>query len=201
MNKDEIYEHLAKVYLGKKKKKKKRKNFKFYTLLFINVVSVPLILALVIGAVSSRVTKPKVKSNNSLLLALNYYPIRVNYDFTDGRPQVQDFVLNLPEVDITKYSQLEFSLKGSKKGSPKILKITLENRRREKSSYYLPDISRNWQKVNIPLSDFRELTDLSRLTKISFILEGWNQNNQSGSFLIDDLGFSAKNKPLNSEVN
>jgi len=198
MTKDEIYEHLAKVYLGKKKKKKKRKDLKFYTLLFINVITIPLIIALIVGAVNSRAAKGKIGSSNAVLLALNYYPLRINYDFNNDKPQVQDFVLNLPEIDIGKYTELEFSLKGIKQSYPRLLKITLENKRKEKSSYYLASLSNRWRKVTIPLSEFKEITDTSNLTKISFAIESWNQNNKSGSLLIDDLGFSARNKQLNS---
>lgn len=198
MTKDEIYEHLANVYLGKKKKKKKRKNLKFYTLLFVNIVTVPLIIALIVGAVYSRGIRGKIKANNSVSLALNYYPLRINYDFNNNKPQVQDFAFNLPEIDISKYAELVFSLKGAKQSFPRILKISLENKRKEKAAYYLSGITANWNKVTIPLSDFKELTDLSSLTKISFVVESWNQNNKMGSFLIDDLGFSSKNRQLNS---
>jgi hypothetical protein len=196
MTKDEIYEHLAKVYLGKKKKKKKQKNLKFYTLLFINVVTLPVIIGLIVGAVNYHSLAGKAKPNSSLQLALNYYPLRINYDFRQDRPQVMDFALNLPESDISKYSHLEFSLKGGKKSYPAKLKITLENRRREKSSYYLSDITTSWQKVSIPLSEFKEITDLSNLTKISFVLEAWNLNNKTGSILVEDIGF-ATHRTLN----
>lgn len=197
MTKDEIYEHLAKVYLGKKKKKKKRKNLRFYTLLFINVVTLPIIIGLIVGAVNFRSSKGRVRTNNSLQLALNYYPLRINYDFQKDRPQVLDFALNLPETDVSKYSSLEFSLRGAKKSYPQRLKITLENKRKEKSSYYLSNLTTHWQKVSIPLSDFKELTDLSNLNKISFILEAWNLNNKTGSFLVEDIGFSTQNRSLN----
>jgi hypothetical protein len=198
MTKDEIYEHLAKVYLGKKKKKKKQKNFKFYTLLFINVVTLPLIAALIVGAVNSRFLKgSKVKTGNAIQLSLNAYPLRISYDFKDDRPQVQDFVLNLPDIDVSRFSRLEFLLRAGKRDYPRLIKLTLQNKRRETSFYYLSSISHNWQRISIPLSEFKGLNDFSNLTRISFGFESWNQNNKSGSVLIEDLGFSGDNNQIN----
>lgn len=196
MTKDEIYEHLAKVYLGKKKKRKKGNNLRFYTLLFINVVTLPIIIALIVGAVNSSPSRGKIKSKNSLGLALNQYPLRINYDFRQRNPQIQDFSINLPEVNAKTFSHLEISLRGAD-NPPRLVKIVLENKKKEKAAYYLSGISSNWQKIQIPLNNFEELSDLSVLTKISFVLEAWNVDNQKGGLLVDSIGFSGDNQPSN----
>ncbi|MFZ5800882.1 MAG: hypothetical protein ACOY3D_05870 [Candidatus Omnitrophota bacterium] len=196
MTKDEIYEHLAKVYLGKKKKRKKDNNLRFFTLLFINVITLPIVLALIVGAVNSSTSRSKIKSKNSLGLALNQYPLRINYDFRRDQPQIQNFSINLPEVNAQKFAYLEISLRGGD-SRPRLVKIVLENRKKEQAAYYLSGVSNRWQKMQIPLNNFGELSDLSVLTKISFVFEAWNTDNQRGGLLVDSIGFSADTPPGN----
>lgn len=189
MTKDEIYEHLAKVYLGKKKKKKKVSGVKFYTLLFLNIAAVCGVGLFVFYGLKGIGLKEN-RSSNNIYFSVNQYPLRLQFNFDKPFPQIENFSLPLPEVDVRNYSLLEFSIRSGKGAVPAILKITLENKKKELSSYFLKRISPKWQRVIIPLEDFKEITDWSKITKIHFVFEAWNTQTKKGSVLIDNVCFS-----------
>ncbi|MDP2939048.1 MAG: hypothetical protein Q8O13_03055 [Candidatus Omnitrophota bacterium] len=188
MTKDEIYEHLAKVYLGKKKKKKKAPSFRFYALLFINIFVVLGVGVLFFNGLKGAYQK---HNRNDIYFSLNQYPLRIKFNLEPPFPQIENFSLSLPEVDLSSYSLMEFNIKSVKEGVPAILKISLENKKREISSYFLKRISKKWQRVVIPLANFPEITDWSNITKIHFVFEAWNSGIKKGTVLIEDIGFNS----------
>ncbi len=189
MTKDEIYEHLAKVYLGKKKKKKKATGLRFYALLFINLIAVLGIGTLFFLGLKGQGLKDR-HSRSAINFALNQYPLRLQYNFETPFPQIENFSLPLPQIDARPYTLLEFSMRAGRDGIPSILRITLENKKKEISSYFIKRISNKWQKIIMPLANFKEITDWSNITKIHFVFEAWNTGTKKGSVLIDDVCFS-----------
>ena len=90
-----------------------------------------------------------------------------------------------------KYNHIEFSLRGKEEGIPGIIKVIVENRRNEKSAYYVQGIDFGWQRYHIPLSEFKMITDWDSVTQMSFVLESWNVTDKKGLLLIDDVHFSS----------
>jgi len=192
MTKEEIYEHLAKVYLGKKKTKKKRKSLVIKVLLFVNLFLLALALFFAIAKWNfSADNKIQIKEN-LLSLTLGNYPLRLTYNFDESRPQVQNFSMCLPNLELRKFDFLVFSIRGLEDKIPRLLKIGLENKKKERSELYFSDIGPKWKKVTIPLSEFKEITDWSEITQISFIFEAWNLDNHKGKVLIDNVSFMRK---------
>lgn len=189
MTREEIYEHLAQVYLGKKTKKKKKYNF-IKVILFANLIAITLLPSFYLF--NSKTSQNIKKQEQSFSLALNYYPLRFVYNFKNGAPQVENFSLHLPAVNVTNYDSLVFYLRGKSHLAPRILKISLENKKKEKSVYYFDKVEAKWQKITIPLKEFKDITDWTNITKLSFIIEAWNTDETKGSVLIDDVHFYAK---------
>lgn len=189
MTKDEIYEHLARVYLGKKKKKKKAPGFKFYILLFLNIFAVIGIATLFLYGLKGTLPKGML-ARNDIYFSLNQYPLRLQFNFQAPYPQIENFSLPLPEIDARPYRLLEFSIRATRMAAPAILRITLENKKKEMSSYFLKSVSTKWQKITIPLAEFKEITDRSNITKVHFVFEAWNIGTKKGAVLIDDICFS-----------
>lgn len=189
MTREEIYEHLAKVYLGKRKIKKKNNNF-IKILLLVNLIAVVLLPSFYL--IKNKKSDIISKQEQSFALSLNYYPLRLVYNFKEGSPQVENFSLYFPNINIEDYGALKFSIRGSGYNSPRILKVSLENKKKEKSAYYFEGITNKWQKIIIPLSEFPQITDWTNITTLSFIIEAWNTDNQNGSVLIDDVSFYSK---------
>ena len=191
MTKDEIYEHLAKVYLGKKEKIRKKKRRYFHPKLFVNITVALVVLACVFYGLTAFLSKINGPSKRSVIFALNNSPIRVTYNLNIPYPQVHDFSIFVPKIDISKYDHLTFSMRGTDEGYPGIVKILVKNRKNETSFYFVKDVDKKWKKFSIPLGDFKEITDWTDVTGVSFVFESWNVAKKKGVVLIDDVCFSS----------
>lgn len=133
------------------------------------------------------------------------YALKITLDFKDFSGAA---VGNFPPVDLDKYrfaGALEFWVKGGN-GSEKILVALLDlsaegDRKTEtvvKLAKYLK-ISRDWQKVIIPISDFPDTgqywdgermihhpVDWSRITEVKFAVEPY-YNEETIKFFVDDI--------------
>lgn len=188
MTKEEIYEHLAKVYLGKKKKKKKQS-----PLLKVLIVANGLVLIIICVFVISKFhvagKAGSADKGNLLTLRLGNYPLRLTYNFDEKHPQVENFSMYLPNLDLRGFDALVFSIRGFDGKIPRMLKIALENKKKEKGEIYFADITARWKKVTIPLSEFKGVSDWSNMTRVAFIFEAWNLKDKEGKVLIDDVAF------------
>jgi hypothetical protein len=190
MTRDEIYDHLAKVYLGKRQdiveqKKKKTLNQSW---LVINIVITAVILISTVYGFTAFLTR-KVTINNEVFYTLNNNPIRIIYDLNDPFPSTKTFSITLPSKDASKYSHLNLTIRGMKESYPGIVKMIVGNQRNEKASYYIQNVQGDWQKISISL-DKLNLTDWSSVTDVSFVLEAWNMDFKKGTVFIDDISFS-----------
>lgn len=190
MNRDEIYDHLAKVYLGKKSSvqeiKKKKMNSAW---LAMNIVITLFILASTFYGFTAFLNRQQVDLKNRVVYSLNNNPIRIVYDLGYPYPPVKTFALTIPTKDISKFSKLNVSIRGMDTGYPGVVKLILSNQKNETSTYFLQDIGVDWQHVSIPLEKFH-LTDLTSVTDLSFVLESWNVQSKKGIVLVDDISFS-----------
>ena len=194
MTRDEIYDHLAQVYLGKRKGaggRKKKKQFSAW--LLINIVITVIIFASIMYGLTAFLTKRNSLFRNNVVYALHNGPIRIPYNLHEPFAPVKTFSLSIPEMDISKYSKINFSIRGTEEGTPGIVKIVIKNKKNEISANYVEDVGLEWQEVTIPFEAFKEITDWSNVSDVSFVLESWNVYKKKGSVLIDNLSFSTKN--------
>ena len=193
MTKDEIYEYLASVYLGKKEKHKKRKRRHSISNLFLGKIALAVvILVSAFYSFSAFLSaRPPQLSVNSVIFALNNSPIRVKYNLNDPYPQIKKFSLPLPKVNAGKYQFLSFSIR-AEEGNPGIVKIVLTNKKRETASYFLDQVDFHWQRHDIPLDELTTISDWSNLTDVSFVFEAWNVEKKKGTVLIEDICFSSE---------
>jgi hypothetical protein len=190
MNREEIYDHLAQVYLGQVKEPVKKKNKQFNTWLLINVVITCIIFASVFYGLTAFLTQHASTMRSNVMYSLQNGSVRLDYNFSDDFPPVKTFSLSVPEVDASGYLNLAFSLRTRVEGNPGLLKVVIRNKRNEISSVYVKDMGTEWQKYALPLHDFKEITDWSCLTEVSFVLESWNVFDKRGSIIIEDMNFS-----------
>jgi len=191
MTRDEIYDHLAKVYLGKresvseKKRKSKPANRSW---LVINVVVTAVIsLSAVYGFTAFLTHRADFKSQ--VFYALNNNPIRMTYDLNDPYPATKTFSMTIPNKDVSKYRALNVSLRGADSSYPGVVKVIVANQKNEKASYYIQNVNTQWRTVNIPFEKLN-LTDWTTVTDVSFVLEAWNVDFRRGTLLIDGVSFS-----------
>jgi len=193
MTKEEIYEHLAQVYLGKKAQTQIdiKKGFSFPRIpKEAKVLATVLVAAVAFYTLTAFLSRRDESLKANILFALNNSPIRVSYNLNDPFPQIKDFSILIPKTDIEKYTSLAFSMRGLEEGYPDIVKIVLKNKKNEFSFKYIDGVDLKWKHHVIALSEFSGITDWSTLSEVSFVLEGWNVKKKKGIILIDDICFT-----------
>jgi hypothetical protein len=191
MTRDEIYDHLAKVYLGKRESispKKGKTRAINRSLLVINIVITAVItISTVYGFTAFLTRRGDLKSQ--VFYALNNNPIRIAYDLNDPYPATKIFSITIPNKDVSKYKVLNVSLRGMDGAYPGIVKVVVGNQKNEQAIYYIQNVQSSWQKASIPFEKLN-LTDWTTITDVSFVLEAWNVDFRRGTLLIDGVSFS-----------
>ena len=184
MNKGEIYEHLAKIYLDNSGKKRKRhKDFfnpKFiYPIIFflIIVISVPLF-----NLISKR-------SNLKSQMAFVIQPTSVRMNFLRGATKKEIFSFDLEHLDLGNFSYLSFSIRKLWPADTISLRVELSNKLGEKSEIYLEDLTYKWKNYEYGFSNFKDITNWQKMDKLSFVIEEWNIKGERGIIYIDNVKF------------
>jgi hypothetical protein len=186
MNKQDIYEHLAEIYLdassGRKNKKKIRTQL--YRNFFIVGIAFLFILTFII-----LISRPQ-KHNfhmTELALIITPEPIKINFHFDPAKKEV--YTLNLNNLDLSKYKTLAFSLKKINFQDKVSLKVEFTTPFKEKSEIYLKDIPYRWKDYKFSLAEFQKISDWSSMQSLSFIVEEWNAKEKKDIIYIDNVRF------------
>lgn len=193
MTRDDIYDHLAQVYLGKRKEADHKKKRQFNAWLLINILITAIIFGSAFYGLTAFLTQRNSTLQDNIVFSLHRGPVRLEYNFKDSLHPDETFVLSIPRMDASRYKSLQFSIRAREEGTPGIVKLVLRNTKNETSSYYLRGVGLSWQEFRIPLNEFRQITDWTNLTDISFVVESWNADQPKGLILIDNLYLSSHN--------
>jgi hypothetical protein len=191
VTREDIYDHLAQVYLGKRKEVDKKKKKQFNAWLLINIVITIIIFASATYGLTAFLTQRGSSLRDSVIFSLHRGVIRLSYNFKDSLHPVESFSLSIPNMEVQRYHNIQFSIRAKEEGTPGIIKIVVKNKRNETAYCYLKGIGLSWRDVTIPLKDFKEITDWNSITDISFVIETWNVEKKKGIVLIEDVGFSS----------
>ncbi|MFA5156321.1 MAG: hypothetical protein WC532_02870 [Candidatus Omnitrophota bacterium] len=183
MDKRDIYEHLANIYLdaSSSKKKKNKKKHKFNRYIFTGSAVVILLGFFSFAALNGRnsVGAPEV--------ALILYPdtAKINFNFNPARKEI--FSLDLNRLNLSHYNTLAFALKKSNYADKISLKVEFTNSFNERSSLYLKDIPHRWNNYAVKFSEFHGISYWNEITKVSFIVEEWNAKDKKDVVYIDNI--------------
>ncbi len=191
MTRDEIYDHLAQVYIGKKKKADAQRRRQLNAWLVINILITVLIFASAFYGLTAFLKHKRAELKSNVIFLLQKGPVKLSYNFQESFPPVESFSLKVPPIDAGKYKSIKFSIRAKEEGNPGIVKIVLKNKRNETAFYYVRDIKMSWKEYVIPLEKFKQITDFSSLTELSFVLESWNVQKNKGIIMIEDISFSS----------
>jgi len=193
MDKKDIYEHLAKIYLDASLKRK-NKNRKSPTLKNLFIISIAAIFLLAVSLIVS-LTKNKniltAKSqgnhplNTELALVLQPDIVKLNFNFDPAKKE--SYTLFLNKLNAARFSTLGFSVKNVDYQDNVTLRVEFSNIFNEKSEVYIKDISHKWKDYKIPLSDFKYINDWSEMSNLSFVVEEWNVRGNKGIVYIDNV--------------
>lgn len=184
MDKKEIYEHLAKIYLDASAKKTKKtkiprrfKNFFFIIIAFIFIFSVFLFTR----------SYDKKPPNSEIAIVLQPDTVKINFHFDPARKEIYSVDLN--KLDLSRFKTLGFSAKKVNYQDNISLRVEFNSAYKEKSEVYLKNISHRWQDYKIPFSEFKNISDWSEILNLSFIVEEWNVQEKRGVVYIDNVRF------------
>ncbi|MFA5090355.1 MAG: hypothetical protein WC510_04910 [Candidatus Omnitrophota bacterium] len=185
MDKKDLYEHLAKIYLdASSKTKKKNKNPRrahpaMLWGVFIGLIGVIFLLV----ALKDNALQP----NTQIALVVSSEAAKINFHFDPAQKEV--YSLDLNSLDLNKYKTLSFAVKKTKFTDSLSLRVEFINKFKEKAEVYLKDIPLKWQDYNIPLGDFKSINSWSDMQKLNFTVERWNAKGKQGVVYIDDIKF------------
>lgn len=191
MTRDDIYDHLAQVYLGKRSNLEQKKKKKLTSWLVINIVITVVIFASSIYGLTAFLTHRGDVLQNKIIYALNNGPIRLNYNLQYPYPSVKTFSLSIPSMSVTKYKVLQFAVRALDEGTPGTIRIEIKNHKNEVAFVFIEHVNRSWRNYEIPFERFAQISDWADVSEISFVLEAWNAQDKKGIILIDDVAFSS----------
>lgn len=182
MDKKDIYEHLANIYLdaSSNRKKKVKKNYNKWFFLTAGIFVSGFVIFLFILLSKNNKTDP-------YQVALVFYsePVKINFHFDPAKKEI--FSINLNKLNLASYEKLGFSLKKSNYSDTISLRVEFTNSFNENAYIYLEDIPHNWQEYKIALADFKNITDWSEMSALSFIVEEWNVKEKGDVVYIDNI--------------
>jgi len=183
MNKKEIYEHLAKIYLDASLKKQE-KSKKYPDSVKYIAISVAVFL-LVLGASVFYPILKKKPFDAEVSLVLLPDAAKINYHFDPARKEI--FSLDLNKLDLTRYQTLKFSAKKANYNNVISLRVEFANNYKEQSEIYFKDLPARWQEYTLNFSDFKGISDWSEMSNLAFAIEEWNVQQKRGVVYIDNV--------------
>jgi len=182
MDKKDIYEHLAKIYLdaSTQKKKKIKESSRFKYLVFASL-AIALSLTIILSGYFRKNKQPNVQISLVLLNEAS----KINFNFDPAKKEI--YAISLNKLNLGKFTMLAFALKKYNYTDNVSVRVEFINAFREKSEVYLKNISSRWQDYKIKLGDFKGISDWSEMADLSFIVEEWNAKGKKGVVYIDNV--------------
>lgn len=193
MEKSEVYDYLAKIYLDKQPAVPTAKGGnhnpalwkKYLLILIIPAIAIPALYIL-----AARPLKFSIPKAHSIYIATANEPIKIKFNFTDSEIKKQGEAIALSDLDVGNFKYLQLRLRRQKKYGALSLRVEVENGLKENASYYLTGLNNNWHSYNIALGEFKEITRWDTLRRVSFIVEEWNAENKEDCVYIDEIKFT-----------
>jgi hypothetical protein len=194
MDKKDIYEHLAKIYLDASSKRNKKtkayppvfKNPFFISITIVFVVTI--LLFIVTGRNRSVFTDLNQNKPVNYELALVLQPdiVKINFNFESVKEEI--YSINLNKLNLARFKALAFSIRKANYENKIILKLEFINTVNQRSETYINDMpSYKWQDCRINLAEFKDISDWSKMLNLSFIVGEKNTDKKNGIVYIDNV--------------
>lgn len=186
MNKKEIYEHLANIYLdASSKSSKKKSNLKAYPKAIPSLIILGLVTALGLGSAITYFHINNRGSKGQIALFLYQDAAKINFNFDPAKKET--FSINLKQLNLSKYKALGFSVRKTNPKDIISLRVEFINRFNEKSEVYVKDISGKWTEERLDFSRFAKMNDWTQMKALAFSIEEWNTREKSGIVYLDNI--------------
>ncbi|MFA5100536.1 MAG: hypothetical protein WC547_06620 [Candidatus Omnitrophota bacterium] len=183
MEKKDIYEHLAKIYLENapayKGAKPKAEDYKIY--IFVGIAVVIVVSSLFLIPFSRN------PSNTQTMLILAPDPVKINYKFDPVKKEAYSF--DLKRLNIAGYKSLAFSVKRSNFNDDVSIRVELQSIFKERSEVYVKNVPNKWKEYVLDLTQFKNITEWAAMSGLIFTVEEWNSRDDKGIVFIDNVRF------------
>lgn len=189
MNKKEIYEHLANIYLDASSKSSKKKyKFRSFPKPVQGILLAGLAVVLGLGGLATYSNLHNLNQSGQIALFLYQDTAKINFNFDPAKKEI--FSLNLKQLDLSKYRCLGFAVRKTNSSDTISLRVEFTNRFNEKSEIYIKDISSKWTDHQIDLSRFARMENWTQMKELAFSIEEWNAREKSGIVYLDNIRVS-----------
>lgn len=183
MEKKDIYEHLAKIYLENapayKGAKPKAEDYKIY--IFVGIAVVIVVSSLFLIPFSRN------PSNTQTQLILAPDPVKINYKFDPVKKEAYSF--DLKRLNIAGCKSLAFSVKRSNFNDDVSIRVELQSIFKERSEVYVKNVPGKWKEYILDLTQFKNITEWAAMSGLIFTVEEWNSRDDKGIVFIDNVRF------------
>ena len=185
MDKKDIYEHLAKIYLDASVRDKKNHAVRatFKSPLVISSIVACILAATMFFAVSYQ----KRARNSELALVIHPDLIKINFNFDPAKKET--YTISLNKLDMNRFRAIDFSARREHYNENVSLRVEFTNAFNEKGEVYFQDLGHKWQSYQVDLAEFKTLHDWSSMSSLAFIVEEWNTKEKHGVVYIDNVRF------------
>ncbi|MDO8748990.1 MAG: hypothetical protein Q7J72_07765 [Candidatus Omnitrophota bacterium] len=190
MEKNEVYDYLAKVYLDKQpltRENKKAASWK-RNALFLIVPSIVFLIAYFFLKYPVRLYQPK---NYYLSISTADDFIKIKYYFNSAGLKTKAYTIDLQDLDLSGFKALRFEARHLNEGSLS-LRIEIENSLKEASACYVSGLESAWKEFEVNLDEFHAISEWNKLKSLSFIVEEWNAQAKEDCVYINAIGFNKK---------
>jgi len=183
MDKKDIYEHLAKIYLDASSRKKNKSPTP--SKLFKNLFLISIVFIFALGFVLFNNSQRKKAFDSELALVLLPDVAKINFHFDPARKEI--YAINLNKLNLTRFRTLAFSVRKANYENTISLRVEFTTPFKEKSEIYFKDIPHKWQDFKINLSEFKGISDWSEMSNLTFAIEEWNTKEKRGIVYLDNV--------------
>jgi hypothetical protein len=186
MNKHDIYEHLAEIYLDASPKRKTNKKVRaeLYKNLFLLGIAFLFVVAFIVAV---GISNKNTFRFSELALVVTPEPLKINFHFDPAKKEI--FTFNLNNLNLSKYKSLGFSLKKINFNDKISLRVEFTTPFKERSEVYVKDVPYHWKDYKISLAEFQKISDWTEMQSLAFIVEQWNTKENKGVVYIDNVRF------------
>jgi hypothetical protein len=183
MDKKDIYEHLAKIYLDASSRKKKKT--RGYPKVFKNPFFISLVFVSAFAFILFSNFQKKKALNCELALVLLADTAKINFHFDPARKET--YTIHLNKLNLMRFRALAFSVKKANYENIISLRVEFTTPFRERSEIYFKDVPHKWQDYKINLYEFKGISDWSEMSNLTFAIEEWNVKEKRGVVYIDNV--------------
>ena len=129
--------------------------------------------------------RPAPKSQIAHILESN--TTKINYDFNQAKEKVAIF--DLKNTNLLDFKTLRFRARKSNYQDNLHMRIEFISEFQEDSTFYIKQIPTLWKDFKIDLTEFKDISDWSRMRQLLFAIDEWNAQLKKGNVYIDNVRF------------